>query len=773
MKAAFFFHIIRKRRFPIRLVVLALRRERNCVLKKKIALLISLVFIFFVLIVQKKENGFDKNQYSENYVLLTEVKEELQFSVYKEMDWEKLFSFYQKEYLTKEAAEKIIERLGMKEYIDLSAVKENDAVSRQIWAEIYEKIIDYLDNEKQVSQQQLFILDSMETADGSLIVTNEGDFFCTFPVSYFEKWQMYSFFVLDEKCVGIKKISDSEAVIANVYLKDIQKNKISFLFSGAEYETAAKKIDGVLTEGVCDLIFQKGELIRVRKKEQTVTGKLLSYDETTIEIDGYGRIAHTGKIPVYEQIQTDEKEEMTESSISKVVLGNRDISYIIGEGEVCAILMKQPAVIETIRVLLLCADGTNFRKELYLKADSDIDVTFQNTTSTYEKEKVLNAAEYSLSTEDTLILAPVSKTGKIYLCDASGTPSSNGYSGRIEVRKYEQGFTVVNDVPLETYLYAVVPSEMPSSYSMEALKAQAVCARSYAYIQLMRADLAAYGAHISDSTAYQVYNKTAPTEQSVQAVNDTAGEVIVYEGEVAEAYYFSTSAGYTETAEVWNLDDEKTYGYLKRVCLNETDYAQSLEDETVLKQYLSTPQNGYDSSIKYYRWTAKADFRQKADEVAEILKNRHSISPKNVLYYESDQTTETASMDGFGKIQGIYAEKRSASGSILTLKIVYENGVVRVKSEYNIRKVLAAGVLEISYQDKSTASQLSLLPSAICTVEMQADQTYVLCGGGFGHGLGMSQNGADGLAKAGYDYQAILNYFYQDITIEKMWRKNE
>lgn len=62
----------------------------------------------------------------------------------------------------------------------------------------------------------------------------------------------------------------------------------------------------------------------------------------------------------------------------------------------------------------------------------------------------------------------------------------------MEVRRYEEGYTVVNSVPFETYLTAVVPSEMPSTYEKEALKAQAVCARSYAYIQLMRADLAAF-----------------------------------------------------------------------------------------------------------------------------------------------------------------------------------------------------------------------------------------------------------------------------------------
>ena len=95
----------------------------------------------------------------------------------------------------------------------------------------------------------------------------------------------------------------------------------------------------------------------------------------------------------------------------------------------------------------------------------------------------------------------------------------------------------MNSVPFETYLTAVVPSEMPSTYEKEALKAQAVCARSYAYIQLMRADLAAFGAHINDSTSYQVYNKVEAAEASRQAVEETKHEVMTYADEVIEAYY--------------------------------------------------------------------------------------------------------------------------------------------------------------------------------------------------------------------------------------------
>ncbi len=76
------------------------------------------------------------------------------------------------------------------------------------------------------------------------------------------------------------------------------------------------------------------------------------------------------------------------------------------------------------------------------------------------------------------------------------------------------------------------------AFSPEALKTQAVCARSYVYMQLMRADLAAYGAHINDSTSYQVYNKVEKTKESVAAVDATCGQVLTWNGKVVEAYYF-------------------------------------------------------------------------------------------------------------------------------------------------------------------------------------------------------------------------------------------
>ena len=83
----------------------------------------------------------------------------------------------------------------------------------------------------------------------------------------------------------------------------------------------------------------------------------------------------------------------------------------------------------------------------------------------------------------------------------------------MELRHSEQGYTVVNKISLEDYICGVPPSEMPEKFHVEALKAQAICARSYACMQMVKGDYAALGAHVDDSTNYQVYNKN-PAEKS-------------------------------------------------------------------------------------------------------------------------------------------------------------------------------------------------------------------------------------------------------------------
>lgn len=739
-----------------------IRKKRYLGIKALLLLILVTVITYFAGVASYKE----QSGLTEKKVSVSEIKRELSFGVYEEKDWDTFFSTFHKEYLTNDMLVQLLEHLSILEYIDMPAGNGRRAVNRETWNQVYGQILDLLDMEQSVQTEKILVMDVMEAKEENVLITNQGDYYTSFPISYFEKWKGYEIYHINEKCLGVVDFTADELTVSNAYLKQMEEGEFSFLYEGASYQKEIGELGENVTAGVCDIVFSDGSVVALRMKQDLIAGELLSYDVNTIEIDGYGKLKHSGKIPVYQTYG-----EVTEKSISDIILGNMEVEYVTGENQVCAILIRQAANIQNIRVLLLAEDGTNFRQEVYLKCNTAALLKCGEWEERVEASNVIPASEFGAANPgSTLVLTPETEEGLITICDANGVDLSNGYAGTMEVRGQEEGYTLVNSLPFETYLYAVVPSEMPSSYAPEALKAQAVCARSYAYIQLLRADLAEYGAHINDSTSYQVYNKVPATEESKRAVQETVGQMLTYQGQTVEAYYFSTSMGYTDTAEIWNVEEISSYGYLKRACLNTTGQKVDLSAEEAFREYICTSETAYDSDVKYYRWSASADYRDKTDTINQILLNRHAISERNILFYQQGETKPMETVDGgsvaeFGELTKISALERSASGSILTLKLDYEKGYAKVKTEYNIRKVLGACVTKMVYNDSSESTAVTMLPSAFCAIIPLENGEIKLWGGGYGHGLGMSQNGANGMAKAGMNYEDILRYFYNDITL--------
>ncbi len=128
------------------------------------------------------------------------------------------------------------------------------------------------------------------------------------------------------------------------------------------------------------------------------------------------------------------------------------------------------------------------------------------------------------------------------------------YRGFFRVINTGAGLTVINDIELEKYLLGVVPAEMPSSWELDAQKAQAIAARSYAIANLGKR--AKYGYDLTDTESDQVYNgASCETAQTNTAVEETKGIVLVCGNKVIPAYYSSSAGGRTLTAkEVWNMD---------------------------------------------------------------------------------------------------------------------------------------------------------------------------------------------------------------------------
>ena len=293
------------------------------------------------------------------------------------------------------------------------------------------------------------------------------------------------------------------------------------------------------------------------------------------------------------------------------------------------------------------------------------------------------------------------------------------YEGTLEVVETDQGYLLINELPVESYLKYVVPSEMPANYGMEALKAQAVCARSYAYYQMDEDSLAAYGADVDDSVNYQVYNNQLSNERGSQAVSETAGEIMTYEGKPIIAYFFSTSSGATSTDEVW---EEEAAPCLKSIV---TDY---------------------DADMPWFRW--RVDFSE--NRLKELL---------------SDQGYE------IGEIKDILVTRRSQGGAAVSCDFIGSDGTITIENELSIRTVLSPYGVPIQRQDGSTVTDFRLLPSAYfsCSAYYENDKVagFSFDGGGYGHGVGMSQNGANKMAEQGAEYLDILNYYYDGFALEK------
>lgn len=336
------------------------------------------------------------------------------------------------------------------------------------------------------------------------------------------------------------------------------------------------------------------------------------------------------------------------------------------------------------------------------------------------------------------------------------------YQGTLTISKADQNaqgnqrYYLVNTLPLENYLYYVLPSEMPSDYPEEALKAQAICARSYAMIQMMQGKLTEYGADVDDTTSFQVYHAVGTSQAAIDAVNATAGQYISYNGEPIEAFYYACSCGHSTTADIWKNVFERDYSYL-----TEKDYG-TLEQES-----------------PWYSWTYQAQLINR-----QMLKNRLlellNTNAEYIKIYEFNNSGEEREitngsqmrsvLDQIGTIQDLEIDERLSGDVVNILKITTGRYHILVEGEYNIRKVLAADEYILIKQDLSESDHLSMVPSGFFELQTVKENGniigYILKGGGFGHGVGMSQYGARYLAEQGRDYEYILTYYYENVTIE-------
>lgn len=735
---------------------------------KRQYIMLSGIIVFILLIIvgigvsrtKSAEQG-----YSENYVAISELPSQMSFTYYDQQEWKDVIKEINngknlKGKLTYGKMEDLLKKLSIDKYVTYEKKSKSKTVSRKEWNKVYEQILDLLDVNQTVTTENVIFLTQ---AKKKQILTQEGYYQLPKAMNYFEPYDTYQVYLKDNEIIGVKERTSKEITWKNVFVHSTEKGKAQVLYEKQQMSVEIDGLEESITDTICDIVWKQGKAVAIYKKEDMIQGKVLSFNENQIEISGYGTLEYEGKLKIYKTYGT--VEQLDES---KLVIGNLQADFVVAEKKVCGIILKQPAEIENVRVLLL-NDSSPYRENPVFVSDADCTVSIGESQVAVPAGQVIIPSAMIASDSSEFVKIVPSENGKLYFANDAGEKTSLGYRGSMEIRKYSEGFGVVNEVSLEKYLYGVVPSEMPASYEVEALRAQAVCARSYACIQLMKGNYAAFAANIDDSTNYQVYNQKEEDEKTNLAVDDTVGEVIKYNGEIAEAYYFSTSCGHTDNMSAWNLPEEEKDGYLKAVTLLNDESEPDFSSEEAFSAFIQNKDIvAYDSESQYFRWRAELNPVENITGVNQAISERAQTNPTNIQVYKADGSQATVNdISGFGNIIGMSVLERSSGGCVKRLQISYEQGNVQIMNEYNIRYILGTSLKKLTNKDGKEVT-MTLLPSAYITI-IPVENGYVVYGGGYGHGIGMSQNGANGMAKAGMSYMDILMKFYQGITIENIY----
>lgn len=320
---------------------------------------------------------------------------------------------------------------------------------------------------------------------------------------------------------------------------------------------------------------------------------------------------------------------------------------------------------------------------------------------------------------------PLSSAGSVKI------PDGYAYRGAIRVMKSPQrwGLTVVNVVPVEEYLYGVVGKEMSPSWHREALKAQAVAARTYAISH--KNYFASRGFDMTDDTSSQIYagiNGESPSV--IAAVDATRGEILTYGGKPIDAFFCSTAGGWTENSEnVWG---------------SRIPYLRGVSDDS--------------SRMPSYRWSV-------------------TTTPEKLA------ANLTAAGKGVGKVRSITlsplgkrpmaVSDRGVSGRVLSMTVNGSAGSVRVtgnafQSIYGLKSTL----FDFS-QGGAVPDPDSGRKGRSATMTVKAGVPITIYGYGWGHGLGMSQYGAYQMAQehgsADTYYRTILTHYYTGTRLEKLY----
>ncbi|MDR4949952.1 SpoIID/LytB domain-containing protein [Neobacillus cucumis] len=360
-------------------------------------------------------------------------------------------------------------------------------------------------------------------------------------------------------------------------------------------------------------------------------------------------------------------------------------------------------------------------------------ITVKQSDGTIKPYISLYDGTTKLSTKDNLSIKTSNRSD-------TATLNNHTYLGSfnftVDSGKY---VSVVNTLYMEDYIKCVVPSEMYTSWNKEALKVQAVAARTYAYYRV--------GKPIDDTTRYQDYEGTAKlSANTTAATQDTAGQILTYSGKVIDTLFSSSNGGMTESNyNAFGSTQLPYYPVQKDSYDTQRVWSVTIHNQQINKTSLdlSNPGAWWDNtneadqtiSTNIKTWLSKNGYANKQIKIVSI--------PKLTFY---EKTTSGRVKQGDIQFTFFVKDKLDSTGKLQLQTISYTG-----EKADKIRSILGTTQIQSTLMSKISATSTA----------------YTIAGSGYGHGVGMSQYGANNRAAAGFKYNSILSFYYPTTVLTK------
>ncbi|MBD2042881.1 SpoIID/LytB domain-containing protein [Microcoleus sp. FACHB-672] len=344
---------------------------------------------------------------------------------------------------------------------------------------------------------------------------------------------------------------------------------------------------------------------------------------------------------------------------------------------------------------------------------------------------VVNGTRYSQSQLDIS-----AGTGLIKVEKGKEQKTERLYGGSLRLQPNAYGtYTLVNQVPLETYLRGVVPHEIGEEAPYPAIEAQTILARTYVLRNVRRFAIDNY--QMCANTQCQVYLGLGDTwPDADRAIAATTGQVLVYQNELIDALYSSTSGGVTAPFnDMWNGPERPYLLPVLDSVGNVWDLSsQSLASEDNFRRFVNI-EKGFNEEGDLFRWREESSLDKMNKDLKRYLQDGNSA------------------LVNFQTIQELRVLQRSSAGRVLKMAVITDGGVLELEKD-EILRAFYAPLSTLFYVEPIYQENTKILKG------------YAFIGGGFGHGVGMSQTGSHKLAKLGWSSERILSFYYPGTQIQ-------